>query len=259
MTKAVYLASTRELSDRVDEVAHQIEDRTDAEVIEYWWDSQFKKNEERDDYFYSNQGVQKRYQNHLENIRISDALIQVYPKEGSMCLNGANVELGWALAHDVPCFSVGNIPRSTMYVEVNRMPTVDTLIAEIRNLDVDQDSGGYEVGDVCGVAADTVRYARDSHGDPYKNHNQIARLWTDFLDDSLCRDIRAHEAALMMCLVKMSRMQAGEVLDDHLVDIAGYSEVAMRCAQQDDEVEVKWTHFEPFGTESRPWEADDDE
>ena len=97
---------------------------------------------------------------------------------------------------------------------------------------------GYGIGDASRRAAEVVSEERDSHGDAYTNHRQIAALWTAFLDDQLNTDIAPWQAAIMMQQVKQSRMQAGELIADHFVDISGYSDVGLYNAVRDPETEV---------------------
>ncbi|MFC7323301.1 DUF6378 domain-containing protein [Halorubrum rutilum] len=96
----------------------------------------------------------------------------------------------------------------------------------------------YDIGDASRAAALVVSEERDSHGDAYTNHRQIAALWTAFLDEQLESDIAPWQAAIMMQQVKQSRMQAGELIADHFVDIAGYSDVGLYSALQDPDTEV---------------------
>lgn len=96
----------------------------------------------------------------------------------------------------------------------------------------------HEIGDASRRAAEVVSQERDSHGDAYTNHRQIAALWSAFLDDQLDEDISAWQAAIMMQQVKQSRMQAGRLIKDHFVDIAGYSDVALYSAVRDPQTEV---------------------
>jgi hypothetical protein len=96
----------------------------------------------------------------------------------------------------------------------------------------------HNIGDASRRAAEVVSTERDSHGDAYTNHRQIAALWSAFLDDQLVDDIEPWQAAIMMQQVKQSRMQAGDLIADHFVDIAGYSDVGLYCAIEDDDSEV---------------------
>ena len=99
-------------------------------------------------------------------------------------------------------------------------------------------SDPFDIGDASRRAADVVSQERDSHGDAYTNHRQIAALWTAFLDEQLEEDIAPWQAAIMMQQVKQSRMQAGELIADHFVDIAGYSDVGLYSAVRDPDTEV---------------------
>jgi hypothetical protein len=96
----------------------------------------------------------------------------------------------------------------------------------------------HEIGDASRRAADVVSQERDSHGNAYTNHRQIAALWSAFLDDQLNDDISAWQAAIMMQHVKQSRMQAGTLIADHFVDVCGYSDVALFSALADPDTEV---------------------
>jgi hypothetical protein len=104
----------------------------------------------------------------------------------------------------------------------------------------DTGDGEYEIGDAAHTAAKVVSESRETHGDPYHNHRQIANLWSAFLDDKLNESLTAWEAAIMMTHVKQSRMQAGELVADHFVDTAGYADVALHCAnaQPDETVDT---------------------
>jgi hypothetical protein len=102
----------------------------------------------------------------------------------------------------------------------------------------------YEIGDASRTAATTVSEERDSHGDAYTNHRQIANLWTAFLDDNLNTDIQPWQAAIMMQQVKQSRMMAGYLTFDHFADISGYSDVALESALRDPGSSVSMDEFE---------------
>ena len=99
-------------------------------------------------------------------------------------------------------------------------------------------SDPFDIGDASRRAADVVSQERDSHGDAYTNHRQIAALWTAFLAEQLEEDIAPWQAAIMMQHVKQSRMQAGRLTADHFDDTMGYGEVARYCAINDEDVEV---------------------
>tara|TARA_B100001063_G_scaffold234546_1_gene252129 strand:- start:2435 stop:2704 length:270 start_codon:yes stop_codon:yes gene_type:complete len=60
------------------------------------------------------------------------------------------------------------------------------------------------------------------YGDKEVMHNNIARLWSAFLNVS----ITGHDVALMMTLLKMARTKAGKVTEDTYIDMAAYSAIA---------------------------------
>lgn len=91
------------------------------------------------------------------------------------------------------------------------------------------------IGTVTDEAHDIVTADRDSHGDAYENHKQIAELWSAFLG----REIEPYEVAVMMTMVKASRMQAGTLDKDHFRDIAGYADVAWDCAVRHPETDAE--------------------
>ena len=78
-------------------------------------------------------------------------------------------------------------------------------------------------------AAELVSTKRESsHGDAFKNHSQIADLWSVFLDDKLkpMKDITPGDVAVMMCLLKISRSTMGDFNVDDFVDGAAYMAIA---------------------------------
>ena len=60
------------------------------------------------------------------------------------------------------------------------------------------------------------------YGDKTENHNNIARLWSAYLEIK----IEAHDVALMMVLLKMARTKLGEVSKDTYIDMSAYSAIA---------------------------------
>jgi len=60
------------------------------------------------------------------------------------------------------------------------------------------------------------------YGDKVKNHNNIAKLWSAYLDVS----VTAHDVAIMMTLLKIARTKLGEVSEDTYTDMAAYGAIA---------------------------------
>ena len=60
------------------------------------------------------------------------------------------------------------------------------------------------------------------YGDKVENHNNIARLWSAYLDVK----VEAHDVAIMMALLKMARTKLGKVSKDTYIDMAAYGAIA---------------------------------
>ena len=78
-------------------------------------------------------------------------------------------------------------------------------------------------------AAELISSKREeTHGDAFKNHAQIADLWSVFLDDKLkpMKEITPGDVAVMMCLLKISRSTMGDFNLDDFVDGAAYMAIA---------------------------------
>ena len=82
---------------------------------------------------------------------------------------------------------------------------------------------------------------QDSHGDTFKNHEQIADFWNTYLDDKLkpMASITPDEVAIMMGLVKVSRSKVGKPNVDDYVDGAAYMAIAGELKLQDDSTPEK--------------------
>ena len=83
--------------------------------------------------------------------------------------------------------------------------------------------------EILAKAKDLINKNRQStHGDCFKNHSQIADLWSVYLDDKLkpFTEITAADVAIMMCLLKISRSTMGEFNVDDFVDGAAYMAIA---------------------------------
>ena len=63
---------------------------------------------------------------------------------------------------------------------------------------------------------------QQDYGDKTDNHNNIARLWSAYLDVK----VEAHDLALMMALLKMARTKLGAVSKDTYIDMSAYSSIA---------------------------------
>ena len=72
-------------------------------------------------------------------------------------------------------------------------------------------------------AKDIVSTDRElTHGNKKINHDNIAKMWSAYLD----RDISGRDVALMMVLLKGARTKAGSHNTDDYIDMVGYSSIA---------------------------------
>lgn len=73
-----------------------------------------------------------------------------------------------------------------------------------------------------------------THGDKLINHQNIARLWTAYLRNEGLIDapdiVDAHQAAMLLALLKVARTSAGSHNPDNYVDLAGYAGCAGEIA-----------------------------
>ena len=73
----------------------------------------------------------------------------------------------------------------------------------------------------------------EKHGDKIINHENIARLWTSYLQNKFKLNfiILPEDVANLMTLLKIARTQAGNFNLDDYVDACGYSAIAGEIAE----------------------------
>ena len=64
--------------------------------------------------------------------------------------------------------------------------------------------------------------SQKDYGDKVENHNNIAKLWSAYLDIP----VTAHDVAILMSLLKVARTKLGAVSKDTYVDMSAYSAIA---------------------------------
>ena len=87
------------------------------------------------------------------------------------------------------------------------------------------------------VSAELLKEARelvekdrhDDYGDKLKNHQNISKLWSAFLDV----EISAHDVAICMGLVKIARLKHAHKKDSYL-DLAAYAAIAGEIEERTD-------------------------
>ena len=71
------------------------------------------------------------------------------------------------------------------------------------------------------------------YGDKYQNHENIANLWSAYLD----YDISAHDVAICMLLVKVARLKHRPT-EDCYIAMAGYAAIAGEIQDKDDDTDT---------------------
>ena len=74
----------------------------------------------------------------------------------------------------------------------------------------------------------------DKHGDKVQNHENIARLWSGYIQNKTKLNIQLlpEDVANLMALLKIARTQAGQHNIDDYVDACGYSAIAGEIAEK---------------------------
>ena len=100
----------------------------------------------------------------------------------------------------------------------------------IAGLKAIQDFPKSQAAKICDKAANLIDGERDlQHGDRNENFGCIASLWSAYLD----REIKPHQVAWMMVLVKLARETNGTHSIDNAIDACGYAALAGELADQD--------------------------
>lgn len=129
----VYLASSFDLKGDVMWLTKRLEEEG-HEITVKWWRRDFKQamGIVCDNSWYSFPEIKEILERNFEGIDNSDVLILVCPLQYSMKFNGANVEVGYALAKGKRVLSFGMIERSAMYWAIERHYVLDTLFGALK-------------------------------------------------------------------------------------------------------------------------------
>ena len=117
----LYLASSFDLVKYVIDI-HKVLVSHGHQVTVEWWHKDFKKAIDKpEDAWYQDSQVQQISERNFAGIRDADCLLLVAHPTEPKKFNGANIELGYALALEKPCFALGKLERSAMYMPVKRL------------------------------------------------------------------------------------------------------------------------------------------
>lgn len=88
-----------------------------------------------------------------------------------------------------------------------------------------------ELADTLCRVTEIVRDRSGTHGNAIDQHKRLAAMLTAYLD----RPIEPVDAAIIMCLAKISRVAVGDRSElDHYHDLVGYGAIAAVLAKADD-------------------------
>lgn len=123
----VYLASSFDLIKKVDALAKVLREKGHTVTVE-WWRKDFKKLPLADVDWYEDARVTAISKRNFKGIREADIFVLIAPTLARKKFNGANIELGYALALGKPCYSVGRLQRSAMYVPVTKCDSIEEVL-----------------------------------------------------------------------------------------------------------------------------------
>jgi nucleoside 2-deoxyribosyltransferase len=123
----IYIASSFKYKKRCNIVYEELTSRRHR-VPDVWWNIDSKQVDESDNFWYSKPETKAISARHFESIKNCDMLVLVCPVSSPGVFNGANVEVGYALALGKPVYSLGFIGRSAMYSQIIRCYNMEALL-----------------------------------------------------------------------------------------------------------------------------------
>jgi nucleoside 2-deoxyribosyltransferase len=132
----IYLASKSTMEKQVREVSEELKKQGHQMTVE-WWDFPKARNivAENDELWFQHKHIQWICDRDLKAVESADILILVANADEETRFDGANVELGYAMALGKPCISVGKITRSAMYAQIHRCGSITELVSHVKYLE----------------------------------------------------------------------------------------------------------------------------
>lgn len=124
-----YIASSFDLVNRVRQIAIHLKAKGHEITVE-WWHKDYKRLLIAEEEWYQNREVINISKRNFKGIEDADIFLLIAPKYSPKSFNGANIELGYALALGKPCYSIGKLQRSAMYVPIRKFQK----LAEVLNV-----------------------------------------------------------------------------------------------------------------------------
>ena len=125
-----YLASSFSLKDKVSEIAEYLKARGHIVMVE-WWKYDYKQLDLPDEEWYQDSRVTWISERNFNGVVDADVFVLVADCNRSKKFNGANIELGYALALNKPCYCVGVLERSAMYVPVKQYSSIEEILSRL--------------------------------------------------------------------------------------------------------------------------------
>lgn len=140
-----YLASSFSLIDKVEDACQRLE-RAGHEITVKWWSREYdipgegkvKTTALKDRYdklepglFYERPETRISYDADFQGVLDADVFILIADDE-PRAYNGANIELGIALASHKPCYSIGTLDNSVLYLDVTQCDEVGGVLNSLR-------------------------------------------------------------------------------------------------------------------------------
>ncbi len=139
-----YLASSFDLIDKVEKVCNSIEGYGHSITVK-WWSKEYDiPNEGKvkttvlkdrrlnmiSEQFYELPETRRSYLDDFRGVINADIFIFI-ADEKTKIYNGANVELGIALANNIICFSIGKLTNSVLYYDVLKRNSIEEILKEL--------------------------------------------------------------------------------------------------------------------------------
>jgi len=126
-----YLASSFDLVGFVQEIANNLTELGHTITVE-WWHKDFKKLQLSKKAWYEDKRVENVSKRNFRGIENAEVFLLVTHPNDSRKFNGANIELGYALALGKDCYSIGKLERSAMYVPVKKCSSLSEFLEKLR-------------------------------------------------------------------------------------------------------------------------------
>ena len=125
----IYLASSFSLIGRIKWLKEYLE-HNGHEITVKWWLLDYKEalGDITNSDWYKMPDIKRIYERNMKGIDDADVLILVAPEFESKKFNGANIEVGYALAKGKKVMSFGKIERSGMYWSIEKHTTIQGII-----------------------------------------------------------------------------------------------------------------------------------